>query len=62
MAGCAIFSEAPDTAARDAHRAELVACRAYDLLPAEKHTSSGDKLCRSVRLVCAEPDAGGAGD
>lgn len=62
LGGCAAFSgaSAPDTAARDAHQAELKACAAYDLLPAEKHKPAADKLCRQVRLECTEPGAGGA--
>lgn len=58
LGGCALFHNAPDTAARDAHQAELTACAAYDLLPAERHTPDTDKLCRAVRLECSEGTGG----
>lgn len=61
VGACAWFASAPrQAAARDAHQAELAACRIYDLLPAEKHTPSGDKLCRLARLECQDSGVGGA--
>lgn len=61
LGGCAMFSAPPpDTAARDAHRAEVAACKVYDLLPAEKHKPDVDRVCRMVRIECQDPGTGGS--